>query len=72
MHSDILEIMGISAELSSEPRNGIRPDYIHLWFDVASRHGFLFFSRCDLTRKYLFDALHFIVLYNMNTKSVIE
>lgn len=56
MHSDIFEIMGVGAELSSEPRYGVCPDDIGLWFDVASRHGFPFFDRCDLAKNYSFDA----------------
>lgn len=52
MHSDILEIMGVGTKLSSEPRYGVGPDDIALWVDVTSRHEFLFFDRCDLTRKF--------------------
>lgn len=52
MHSDILEIMGVGAKLPSKPRYGVRPDDISLWL-VTFRHGFPFFGRCDLTRKYL-------------------
>lgn len=67
MHSDILEVMGVGTELSSEPRYRVGPDDVGLGLNVnvTFRHGSPSFRRSDL------ESIR-LMCHGESTESIIE